>query len=268
MTTVLDTHFARTKHLLDETRATLGRHPGKLPLDVQQEFERFCDAEREIDHWRGTLGARAAARALMTGLEREVDVTNNTVMLNGNAVGARDARVLVVQAYVGATWALSDSITRSVGRVLCVAEPGRNDATPAQLMTDFLGRSSPKRSAGLSHSMRLLFGWPVGISYALRNHFIHDGGHLNGYDFFAGPMASAAFEIATPAWSQIENRATSTYDVASTMIRPGVAWPAPPTADLRTVLDVCERELDEALGVLLVSSSQSVRAHLALLLGE
>jgi hypothetical protein len=45
-------------------------------------------------------------------------------------------------------------------------------------------------------------------------------------------------------------------------------WPTTPLDDLRVVLADCEREVDEALGVLLGSACRALALHVGFMLGE
>jgi hypothetical protein len=113
-------------------------------------------------------------------------------------------------------------------------------------------------------SIRHTFGFPIGISYAIRNHFLHDGAHDAGTSFFEGPESHAAFRISATAWKRIEARATTRYGVERTFHRLGAGWPVTPLDDLRLVLADCEREVDDALGVLLGSACRSLAFHVGL----
>ena len=115
--------------------------------------------------------------------------------------------------------------------------------------------------------MRRSFGWPIGLSYAIRNHFIHDGGHLDGNDFFEGSTHESAFRISDPGWGRIEDQAKS-YGVDPSYHRAGALWPGSTKDDLRELLKVCEREMDDALGVLLGSACKSLLGHVGFMLGE
>ncbi len=111
------------------------------------------------------------------------------------------------------------------------------------------------------------FGWPVAVSYALRNHFLHDGGRRSGASFFEGTTSASGFAINQKAWMDLEEVARA-YGVQRDQTRPGLAWPTSPQDDLRVLLDVCETETDEALGVLVSSACHSTVAHLACMIGE
>jgi hypothetical protein len=137
-----------------------------------------------------------------------------------------------------------------------------------QLVAHFIDKDRKKNTAAaLYESVRQTFGWPIGVSYALRNHFLHDGGRVHGVDFFAGPTASSRFSISLDGWAYVEETAKG-YGVEHSHHRAGAAWPTTPRDDLRTVLDVCEREMDDALGVLVGSACRTFVAHVGCMMGE
>jgi hypothetical protein len=137
---------------------------------------------------------------------------------------------------------------------------------PPQLVSHFVaGKGPEERAAAISfYSLRHSFGWPIAISYALRNHFLHDGA---GVDFFDGPTATSAFKISDRGWARVLERVKE-YSVNSTHSRLGTTWAPSAGDDLRKVLDICAPEIDEALGVLVGSACQVAMAHVGLMLGE
>jgi hypothetical protein len=174
-----------------------------------------------------------------------------------------------VQAYLTTKWALADRITGMAGRILCTPEAGLNGASPPQLVSHFVQKDRKKMTAGaLYDSLRSSFGWPVGISYAIRNHFIHDGAQVGGSDFFEASIPASAFRISVDGWARIEKTAQERYGVDASLHRTGATWPVSPRDDLRTVLNVCERETDDVLGVILGSACQTLLAHVGFMLGE
>ena len=48
----------------------------------------------------------------------------------------------------------------------------------------------------------------------------------------------------------------------------GSNWPQSPQDDLIKLLDICERELDDALGILLGSACGMLKVHLGFMLGQ
>ena len=91
---------------------------------------------------------------------------------------------------------------------------------------------------------------------------------IAGTSFFEGPSRAAAFRISVDGWNMVEERAQNTYAVDPSQQRPNAGWPPTPRDDLRIVMAVCEREMDDALGILLGSASRSLLAHVGFMLGE
>lgn len=203
------------------------------------------DVEQLLD----LIQIRSAARRLLDGLETDADA-DDAVRLGAHRAKFQHVRMIGVQAYLGAKWALADRIASIVGRLLCTPAASSNDRQPAQLVAQFVQEDGRRKqtTSVLNESVRRAFGWPIGISYALRNHFFHDGAYAASADFFTGPTATSKFEISTAGWDRLEQRAR-TYGVDPSHHRAGAAWPPTPRDDLRGVLDVCEREMDDALGV-------------------
>jgi hypothetical protein len=95
----------------------------------------------------------------------------------------------------------------------------------------------------------------------------HDGAYAASEHFFDGPTAASRFAISATGWTRLEQKA-KTYGVEPSHHRAGAAWPVAPRDDLRAVLDVCEREVDDALGVLVGSACRTFVAHVGCFIGE
>jgi hypothetical protein len=267
MTKTLEERLRDAKADLGKVNAGLVRHAGKVPTEVGNQFQMIIAFAGDIEHWIGMIHARAASRRLLDGLEGQADA-DDLVPLGGTRVKYQHVRLIGVQAYLATSWALADRLAGMVGRVLCTPEAGFDVSRPAQLVAQFVQKERKKSTAGaLYESVRQTFGWPIAISYALRNHFVHEGGQLAGADFFDGPMAGSRFVISTDGWARVEEKAKS-YGVEPSHHRAGPSWPATPRDDLRVVLDVCERETDDALGVLVGSACRSLVAHVGYMIGE
>jgi hypothetical protein len=269
MSKTLQERLRDAKSVLDQVHAALGRHSTRLPREVETLFRALVDYRTEIDHWLGMLEARAASCRLLDALESQADA-DDCVPLGAARVKYQHVRFIGVQAYVTTNWALADRITGMVGRVLCTPEAGANNVNPAQLVSHFVSRDKTKKTtaAALFESVRQAFGWPIGLSYAIRNHFVHDGAQIGGSDFFEGLSAASAFRISADGWDRVEKKVAAEYRVDRLCHRAGASWPSTPQDDLRVVLAVCEREMDDALGVLLRSACGSLRAHVVFMVGE
>jgi hypothetical protein len=263
MTKSLEDRLSDTRKDLERVDAALNRIV--LQGDIAAHFRRVTAFSKEVEHWLALIQARAAARQLLVGLEGQADA-DDLVPFGTTRVKYRHVRLIGVQAYLTTSWALADSMTIMVGLVLCSPDFSLDPKSPVQLVNHFVRRQRNKATAGaLSRSVRQTFGWPIAISYALRNLFVHDGGQRNGADFFDGPVAASGFASSVAGWTQVEDTA-KTYEVDPSHHR--AAWPMTPRDDLRIILDVCEREMDDALGILVRSASNSLLVHLGCMVGE
>lgn len=224
----------------------------------------------DIDHWIRLLETRRTARAMLERLEARADADDMVPLGVGDMrSGFQHVRFIGVQAYLSTKWAVADRIAAMAGHVLCIRNQLQNSKKPPQLLTHFIKEDDAmKHTAAMpAYSLRATFGWPIGLSYSLRNHFFHDGGALDGTDFFEGPSATSGFKISKDGWDRVEQRARS-YGVDSTHHRVGANWPSAPRDDLRQLLDVCERETDDALGVLIGSACRALVSHVGFIVGE
>jgi hypothetical protein len=209
--------------------------------------------------------ARQAARSLLDNLEHSAD-ENDDVPYGITKAKFQTVRLLGVQAYLAAQWALADRVVGMSGQVLCIRSTLQDPKSPPQLVSHFVAGKGPesKAAAIVFESLRQSFGWPIAISYSLRNHFLHDGA---GGDFFEGPTAASAFKISAEGWKRITDR-VSDSNVETTHSRFGGAWTPSAGDDLRKILDACAPEIDEALGILIGSACQMAMVHVAFMLGE
>lgn len=266
MSKTLEDRLRDARAQFGKVDAALLRRAGDVPREVDEQFRAVSAFAADIEHWLGMLQARGVARQLLTDLENEADA-DDTVALGASRAKYQHVRLIGVQAYLATKWALADRLVGMVSRVLCIRSSLNDPKKTPQLVSHFLGKNTNTETAAVAfYSIRHAYGWPIGISYALRNHFVHDGGQVAGTDFFDGPTASSGFSISADGWLRIEERAKS-YGVDSIHRRVST-WPTTPRDDLRHILDVCERETDDALGVLVGTASQALLTHVAYMLGE
>ena len=277
MTKSLDERLEVAKGTLDQANTLLNVNAGLV--SVGDQLRRSLATVSSIAHWRELLAARNAARELLSGLEDRIEQDDFVIVQFGTPRRAaqpmrikyNQARLIAVEAYLSLTWSLADNISAFAGRVLCSSDGGAFNAQQSpKLVSHFVDVKGSLRqsTAGLMFdSIRQTFGWPIGVSYALRNHFIHDGGQRQEVAFFAGSSSTDRFRVLADGWKNVRNRALS-YEVVPDNIRKSANWPATPEDDLRAVLDVCEREVDDALGVLVGSACAAVSTHLMFLTGN
>jgi hypothetical protein len=272
MSKPLEERLRLVKADLAKIETTLTTNSGtKVTLEVADEFKKVTAFANDVDHCLRMIEARLVARNVLTGLEGLVDA-NDTVPIGAGRAKYHLVRFLGLQAYLASKWALADRIAAVAGQVLCAPNQLTNEKRPPQLVSHFISGELESKTAALAFlSLRRSFGWPIGVSYAVRNHFVHDGGRnkadFNKSDFFDGDTAGSAFAISEEGWKHVENRAKS-YGVEPTHHRLGAGWPVTPRADLRVVLEVCEREIDDALGVLVGSATRTLASHVGYIVGE
>jgi hypothetical protein len=268
MSKTLEERLRSAKDALGTIDAATLRNPGRLATEVEKQFKDISAFASDVEHWLQLLEARKEARALLTGLEGLVD-DKDCVPFGSGRVKYLHVRLLGVQAYLATKWALADRLVAMAGHVLCIQSSLQNSRKLPQLITHFISNNGPEsKTAALAVlSLRHAFGWPIAISYALRNHFVHDGGSLDGIDLFDGPSAAAGFKISKDGWSRVEERAR-TYGVEPKHHCVAAAWTPSPGDDLRVILDVCEQATDDALGVLVGSACRSIATHVGFVFGE
>jgi hypothetical protein len=269
MTKPLVERFKDAKGVLAKVDAAIARNtPNALPPTVARAFQELTSHTVEIDRWSALMEARAIAWSMLDRLETRADPEGNVPFGAGKAK-FHCARLVGVQAYVAATWALADSMSVVVARILCTPSGARNRADPPQLISHFVKRDSTKNktSAAWFESIPQTFGWPICISYAIRNQFLHAGGHANGHDFFTSNAPADGFQLSTDAWAHVLELAGA-YGVETGFHRLGAAGLPTPTADLRQVLSTCDRELEDALGVILGSACMTLLSQVGFILGD
>lgn len=277
MTKSLDDRLQDAKSTLDQASTLLNANAGVASPGDQ--LRRSLAISASITHWRELLTARSAARELLTGLEDRIEPDEFVIVQFGRPQRAAQpmrikyshARLIAVEAYLSLTWSLADNVSAFVGRVLCSSDGGAfNTQQSPKLVSHFVNAKDSLRqsTAGLVFdSIRQTFGWPIAVSYALRNHFVHDGGQQQEVAFFAGSTSTDKFRILADGWRHVRNRALS-YEVVPDNMRKSANWPPTPEEDLRVVLEVCEREVDDALGVLVGSACASIMTHVMFLTGN
>lgn len=266
--TPLKARLEQAKACLEGIERTLNGAPWKVPPDVEGEIREILRRAEEVNDWLHLLDAREYAFGALSRLEKDADPEKQTVKWDGNEVQFTVARLLAVQAYLSSNWALSDCITSYVGRLVCGEAVAKNSASPAKLEMQFV-RDGKTTSSPLFTFSRECFGWPIAVSYAIRNLFLHDGGARDGWRFFEGPTVQSGFRVSESGWNYILEQAKgnqkSALERSHTRVQ-GDCWSRPD--DLRELFKICQREMDEALSVLLGSSCALLRTHVGLLLGQ
>jgi hypothetical protein len=230
MSKTLEERLQDVKTALGKVEGTMARHTGRLAPDIETQFKEITAFASHVEHWKQMLAARQTARSLLDNLEQQAD-QNDDVLYGATKAKFQTVRLLGVQGYLAAQWALADRVVGMSGQVLCIRNALQDPKNAPQLVSHFVGGKGPeaKTAAIAFYSLRQSFGWPIAISYALRNHFLHDGA---GCDFFDGPTAASAFKTSAPGWRRIEERVKE-YNVNAAHSRLGRSWSPSAGDDLR-----------------------------------
>ncbi|MCC6999916.1 MAG: hypothetical protein IT370_35275 [Deltaproteobacteria bacterium] len=244
--------------------------PLTLPDTVEAATLDLANCHVRVGQWRSMLAARESAMSILDRLENMTDPESGLVTIAGAAIGFAEARLILVQGYLVSSWALADSICDLAGRIVCVDDVAKNPMNSPKLVKHFIRKEKKgegQATTGLLFAFsRRTFGWPVGLSNTMRNLFAHDGGYREGWAFFKARTPSAGFAISDDGWNYVLESAKKDNGIGYADTRAPEPWPWPQD-DLRKVLKICTREMDDALGTLAGSAVAILRAHVEHLVG-
>lgn len=201
----------------------------------------------------------------MNGLEAKVKQGSGKIDWGGTDISFRTARLLIVQSYLSNAWSVADRISAFVSPIVCLDSASKNLTRPPQLTPTYISDGGRKLAGALTYTFaKFGFGWPIGLSYAIRNHFVHDGGQQPSWHFFAGSEAASGFRVSNEGWDFVCKKAKEEYGVDTRDTRATEPWPWP-QEDLRSVLAICEREMDFALAILVDTSIATLKMKTRLL---
>jgi len=242
--------------------------PISLHSDCQDKIREFELMANQLDTTRDLIEPREHARYLLQQLLLVTDVNTNIIDYCGTTIPFSNARLLLFQSYLSITWAVCDSITTAISPLICNKASSLDHSKPPNLVTHFV-----KEDSNIAYYSNLFlnrnYGWPVCVSYVIRNHFLHDGALSNGNDFFAGKRVVDRYDISNKGWDFLNNQMRNKYNkILNTYHRldNSYVWPWHRN-DLLKLLELCNQEIDEAL-IFLVGSVDMVALQVDNLLGR
>ena len=124
--------------------------------------------------------------------ENIVDASQNRVRLGSLEMEFAVARHLALTSYVAVTWAIYDRLSNVCGRLAAVAKIAQNPRQNPKACEDFLG---DKDLLGFNTHQHLkdAYGWPLKISYKLRNWILHEGYSEGDIMLFSGDSIADGF---------------------------------------------------------------------------
>lgn len=241
------------------------RASGTLSEESYSFFEMSSTLATQLEHAKALLPVREVALAAAKAFPKQVSPARpNRFLYHGVEVTFKQGRYLVLQCYITTTWALYDALAKVAGILCCIDERSKNNAKPVKLPEDLL-RGQKFVGARVHDHLKGAYGFPIALSYAIRNWLVHDGHSHNGVELFNSDGPSAApYELSAAAWTKIEEKVTGEYkaEAAHTRLRP---FPNV-GADLLTGLETCHEEADEAIGFVLAWATGAARLQANILL--
>lgn len=235
-----------------------------LPNDSQSLMKSLHPLAAQLNATSSLLDARDAAEQIVAGLQKATDKGTEQVVVFGQKVSFTAARFLSFSTYLSASWSISDALTAVGGELVTTTSVRNRPGHTAKLWEHFL-KSGSNVSAYLYDVLSNGYAWPCAISYAVRNHFVHDGAQKDGRSFFKGPGLSDGFEISNDGWDFLEKKLREEYKVKEAQTRSGLPWPWYQN-DLFSLLKLCHDEMDEAIEAILVWATKAVEAQTTCLL--
>ena len=241
------------------------RSSGTLSDQSYSFFEMSSSLAAQLEHACALLPLRNVALAAAKSFPTRISANRpDRFRYNDIDVTFKQGRFLSLQSYVATTWALYDTLSKVAGVLCCTDERSKNNAKPVKLPEDLV-RGKNIVGARVHDHLKGAYGYPIALSYALRNWLVHDGHCQNGTELFKSDSPSSApYEIANDAWTKIEEKVSGEYKAEATQTR---LRPFPPIgADLLAGLELCHEETDEAIGFVLVWATGAAKLQAEILL--
>ncbi|WP_204104044.1 MULTISPECIES: hypothetical protein [Spirulina sp. CCY15215] len=239
-----------------------------LPTICQNRIREFQNIADRLDQIPPIIDAREYARQILQNLRdsSSSDITSDLVEFQGMQLPFSVARLLGFQSYLPITWSICDLVTKEIGKFVCISSDTWKTNKPAKLWEHFVRDN--KASAFQSHFfLKESYGFPIGISYAIRNHFVHDAALYDGNSLFESESISNGFQISNTGKKYLQDKMQQ-YKINQNQIR-GVNlshnW-YDEHEDLLELLELCHRELDDALGCLIGWSVGTAKLQVKFLL--
>lgn len=239
-------------------------HPDSL--SVIEDYRNVINTLLSI---KNMIRARINCENLLSLLLSEVAHNENTFSFTTNQtileLRTDDARMMFFNSYLSTTWSIYDSLSEIVGKMLCVDSIAKKQNSRPQLWSEFVRNGGKSLSSRTSDLIKKNYGWPIAISYAIRNHFIHDGAQKEGKAFLSPVSSINCFEISQEGFSFLEEKVKEEYKMLPEYTLLSDPWPWH-IDNLFEMLNTCHREIDKAMSLLLITSVKDIREQIVFLI--
>lgn len=237
---------------------------GSLSAASYEFFKQVRNQSIQLGEIRNLIAARDTALAALNSFPAQKSPDNPTLFVyNGISLPFWQGRLLLLQSYMGACWAVYDSIAKIAGLLICTDGRAKNLAKPVKLQEDFLSLPNAV-GARIQDHLKGAYGWPIGLSYSIRNWVLHDGNSQDGIDLFRYSTPEAGpYQLSEDAWGKVVERCNNRYKVDESLTR---LDPFPSIADdLVGGLAQCHGEVDEAITFVLLAATGGIKLQAQIL---
>lgn len=241
----------------------------------QEQIKNFDNIATSLKAIISLIDAREYALQILRNLCSQTfsDRDPNMVNYQGMKIPFQFARLLGFQSYLSITWAICDSITQLIGTFVCSDNICKNTTQPPQLWQHFL-KDGNNLAQQTYFFLKDNYGLPIGISYAIRNHFLHDASIIpdTGKNFFESTEVINQFQISPDGKDWLKNKVEGNnnskkeYGLKGYKFRSNLIQNWYDYDDLLELLELCHGELDDGLGCLIGWSVDSVTSQVKFLL--
>ncbi len=245
---------------INEAVARIGS-AGTLSRASNDFFQMSPHLATQLEHAEGLLLVRDAALAALLAFPKQCSTASPGLFLyNGLDVTFKLGRYLLFQNYAVTTWALYDSLAKVAGLLCCNDEFSKNPQKPVKLYEDFLQGKNCVGARVRDH-LKGAYGWPIAVSYKIRNWLAHDGHCHEGVELFKydSLAISREFEMLDRAWDIVVETCRAEPDQTRLLPFPEVK------TNLARSLEICHNEVDEAVAFLLTWSTGIAKLQAAIL---
>lgn len=226
-----------------------------IPTTLTHQVESKCTyVLRTLERARKCIPIRDHAEGMLENLISRVDRGTNEVECNGQNMPFNIARILTFQSYTGITWITYDLIIESLNYFICSSSYNSRNSSHPRLVKTFLKPQGENIRAIDAKIVIGAYGWPIGISYCIRNVFAHESDVLHDGDIFEGNDVDSEYTITEQLHNYIKRKCIE-YNVNDQYTRHNDPWPWGDN-DLFKILKICNEEIDEAMIGLLTWTSK------------
>lgn len=142
----------------------------------------------------------------------------------GVSMPMSSARVLSIDSYLVAYWSVYDRLSNIIGRVVGNESIRKNPLGKSnpKLVETFLVEKNGIDVLGTKDLIFKSYGCEVGLSYLIRNCYVHDGGMIDDLPILSGLSFNDAFMISETVAEKLNDEITKRYKVPNAaIVQPG-----------------------------------------------